>query len=95
MPAEQPGRIFATAPTPIVVFENHPYDEPIYKTTVGPDGKSDGIRREVGRNKGEALHVRGVLAHIQGQTAHPLDGGDPLPFGPGKPGHWGRKAHGY
>jgi hypothetical protein len=83
----EPRRIFATAPSDIVVFEMLRYDEP----KIEKDPKS-GIRREVGRLTGETLSVRSEVAHIEGKIAHPIDGSDPLPYGPGLAGHWAKHA---
>ena len=78
---------FSAAPADVVVFEMVPFDEPVIEKDI-----SNGIRTVVGRNVGETLSVRSVRAHLEGQTAWPIDGGDPIPYGPGKPGHWARHA---
>jgi hypothetical protein len=89
-----PDHLFSTKPTQIVVYEERSFDEPVIEPVYGDDGKTTGIRREVGRRKGTALHVRGEEAHLKGKLAYPIDGSDPIPYGPGKPGCWGRSAHG-
>jgi hypothetical protein len=93
--SEPRERIFSTSPQHIVVFEERPYDEPVIEPVVDPStGKTSGIRQLVGRNKGVSLHCRSEQAHIEGKYAHPIDGSEPLPYGPGKAGHWARSAHG-